>query len=184
MEPSVSPSRIPSITIIGWSTVIASVLMIAVNLMSLLTSSVLDSFDLTGSMPLVSQYVPQSMTRVLDLYRYSRWWTAYDILFFVFVLAAGVQFLRLRSWGRKAMEVACWIGLANGVVDALLSYLIWSNMQETLSMAMRSLGGGQYSYVNPLGFVTIVVGFFMWIIPCVGMIFYLRKESIRAIVRL
>ncbi len=179
MDTTGTTQRLPSITIIGWTTVIASVIMIAVNIMSLLSYSMLDTLDLNSTMPLVSQLVTQSMKKVIDLYRYSRWWTWYGILFFGFVLVAAVQFLRLRAWGRRALEIACWIGLINSVVDSALSYLIWKNMQETLSMAMRGLGGGQYSYINPLGIVTIVVGFFLWIIPSAGMIIYLRRPAIR-----
>jgi hypothetical protein len=171
--------RLPSITIIGWTTVIASAIMVVVNAMSLLSYTMLDTLDLNLNMPLVSQYVPQSMKKVIDLYRYSRWWTWYGILFFGFVLIAGVQFLRLRAWGRRALEIACWIGLANALVDSALSFLIWKNMQDTLSMALRGLGGGQTSYINPLGLFTIVVGFFLWIIPSAGMIIYLRRPAIR-----
>lgn len=158
--------------------------MILVDAVSLLSSSMLDALDLNMNMPLISQYVPQSMKMVIDLYRYSTWWTGYGILFFGFVLVAGVQFVRLRAWGRKALEIACWVGLFNAVVDSALSYLIWKNMQDTLSMALRGLGGGQYSYVNPLGLFTIVVGFFLWIIPSVGMIIYLRRPATRQAVSL
>jgi len=184
MDMTGTAPRPPSITIIGWTTVIASAIMIVVNAMSLLSYSMLDTLDLNMNMPLVSQYVPQSMKKVIDLYRYSRWWTGYGIVFFGFVLVAGVQFLRLRAWGRQALEIACWIGLLNAVVDSALSYLIWKNMQDTLSIALRGLGGGQYSYINPLGLFTIVVGFILWIVPSAGMIFYLRRPSIRQSVSL
>lgn len=179
-----STARLPSITIIGWTTVIASAIMIVVNAMSLLTYSMFDSLDMSLNTPLLSQLLPQSMKKVVDLYRYSRWWTAYGILYFVFVLVAGIQFLRLQAWGRKALEIACWIALLNAFVDSALSYVIWENMQETLSMALRGLGGGQYSSIDSLGLLTIVVGFFLWIIPSVGMIFYLRRPAIRQSVSL
>ena len=184
MDTTTATPRLPSIKVIGISTILASAIMIAVDAMGLLSYSMLDSLDLNSSMPLFSQYVPQSMKKVIDLYHYSRWWTAYGILFFGFVLLAGIQFLRLRAWGRKALEMACWVGMFNAFVDVALSYLIWKNMQDTLSMALRGLGGGQYSYVNPLGLFTIVVGFFLWIIPSVGMIVYLRRPTIRQAVSL
>ncbi|MDP2886281.1 MAG: hypothetical protein Q8P51_14800 [Ignavibacteria bacterium] len=178
METTISPHKLPSITIIGWTTVIASAIMIVVNAMTLLTFSMLDSLDMSLNTPLLSQLLPQSMKKVVDLYRYSRWWTAYGIFYFVFVLVAGIQFLRLQAWGRKALEIACWIALLNAFVDSALSYMIWENMQETLSMALRGLGGGQYSSINSLGLSTIVVGFFLWIIPSAAMIVYLRRPKI------
>ena len=184
LETKVPAPRIPSINIIGWTTVVASAIMIVVNAMSLLSYSVLNSLDMNQNMPMLSQYVPQSMQKVISLYRYSRWWTGYGLAFFVFVLIAGMQFLRLRAWGRKALEISCWIGLFNAFVDSVLSYMIWSNMQDTLSMVMRGLGGGQSSYINPLGFFTIVLGFFLWIIPSAAMIVYLRRPNIREAVSL
>jgi TRAP-type C4-dicarboxylate transport system permease large subunit len=119
------------------------------------------------------------MKNVMDLYSYSRVWTWYAIVFFGFALVAGVQFARLRDWGRKALEIVCWVGIFNALADTTLSYMIWKNMQDTLSMVMRGMGSSQYTFVNPLGFFMIVLGFFLWIIPSVGMIIYLRRPIIR-----
>ncbi len=184
METTASAPKLPSITIIGWSTIIASAMLIVVNIVSLVSYSMFDTLGLDLNSPALSQYVPQSMRKVMDLYSYSRWWTWYGIFFFIFVLITGIQFLRLRAWGRKALEVACWVGLLNAFVDSMLSFWIWQNMQETLSMVMRGMGGGQYSYVNPLGLFTIIVGFFLWIIPSAVMIVYLRRPKIREAVNL
>jgi hypothetical protein len=160
----------------------ASVIMIAVNAMSLLSFNALDSFNLDSS--LLNQYVPQGMKKVMDLYSYSRIWTLYGILFFGFALVAGIQFVRLRAWGRKALELVCWVGIFNAFADTILSFLIWKNMQDTLSMVMRSSGGSQYSFINPLGFFMIVLGFVLWLVPSVGMVFYLRRPAIRQAVSL
>jgi hypothetical protein len=146
-----------SVIVIGWCTVIASGIMVLVDLVSLLSFSAYDTLGLNS--PLLAPYLPQAMKKVTDLYRYSRIWTAYGIFYFMFVLFAGIQFLRLRAWGRTAMEAACWIGLLNAIVDTLLSYTTWHNMQEMLSAVLRDLGGGQYSYLNPIGFFTIIAGF-------------------------
>jgi len=45
-------------------------------------------------------------------------------------------------------------------------------------MAMRGLGGGQYSSIDLLGLSTIVIGFFLWIVPSAAMIVYLRRPKI------
>jgi hypothetical protein len=181
MQPTPA-SRPLSIPVFGWSTIMASVIMIAVDLVSLMSYSTLDSFNLDAS--LLSQYVPQGAKKVMDFYSYSRIWTCYGIVFFGFALVAGIQFVRLRAWGRKALEIVCWAGLVNALVETTLSYMIWKNMQDTLSMVMRGTGGSQYSFINPLGFVTIVLGFFLWIIPSIGMVIYLRRPAIRQAVNL
>jgi hypothetical protein len=182
MQTTIPPSRPLSIPVIGWSTIMASVIMIAVDAMSLFSFNTLDSLNLDASM--LSQYVPQGMKKVMDLYSYSRVWTCYGILFFGFALFAGIQFVRLRAWGRKALEIVCWVGMFNAFVDTALSFVIWKNMQDTLSMVMRGAGGSQYSFINPLGFFTIVLGFFLWVIPSIGMVIYLRRPVIRQAVSL
>jgi hypothetical protein len=182
MQTATPNPRPLSIPVIGWSTIMASIIMVAVDAMSLLSSTMLDSFNLDASM--LGQYVPQGMKKVMDLYSYSRIWTWYGIVFFGFALVAGIQFVRLKAWGRKALEIVCWVGIFNAVIDTALSFLIWKNMQDTLSMVMRGAGGSQYSFINPLGFFTIVLGFVLWIVPSVGMVIYLRRPAIRQAVSL
>ncbi len=174
--------RPTSVAVIGWASVLASGIMTLVNIGSLVSYGLYETIDL--NLPMVSQYVPQGLNNVLEMYRYSRLWTVYGIFYFLFVLVAGIQFLRLRAWGRTALEIACWIGLFNAVVDTWLSYAIWQNMQEVWTAVMRGLGGGRYPYLNPLGFITIIAGFFMWVIPCAGMIFFLRTKRIKESVNL
>lgn len=173
-----------SIAVIGWSTIAASALLIFSNLLTLVSSSALDRLNARFDTSLITQYVPQSMQTVLEFYAYSRWWTWYGILFFLFVLVAGGQFVRLKASGRLMLEIACWIGLFNAAVDTFLSYKIWASTQETLSMALRSMGGGHSAYLDPVGFFLIILGLFIWIIPSVGLIFYLRRPIIRQIVSL
>lgn len=176
--------HLPSIPIIGWSTILASALMILVNTGSLVTTSALDALNVNFNSPVFAQFVPDSLKSMLDLYTYSRWWTWYGILYFAFVLVAGVQFVRLRTWGRQALEASCWIGLMNALVDTFLSYEIWSGMQETFNVVLRSMGGVHSSYLNPLGFFTIMLGFLLWVIPSIGLIIYLRRPVIRQAVSL
>jgi len=51
----------------------------------------------------------------------------------------------------------------NALVDTFLSYEIWSRMQEIFSVVLRFDGGVHSSYLNPLGFFTIMLGFFLWL---------------------
>jgi hypothetical protein len=179
MQP-LTPQQPPrSIMIIGWATIAASAIMIVVNLMSLASSSILDSLGGALGAQLSPQSFPESMKHVFQMYEYSRWWTWYGIGYFCFLLVAAIQFLRLRAWGRSALEVACWIGLMNAMVDTTLSIWIWKSTQEALSMVLRNFGGGQYTFLSPLGFITIGAGFLLWIVPSAAMIWYLRKPAIR-----
>ena len=151
--------HLPSISVIGLSTALASALMIIVNIGSVVTTSALDDLNKTFDSPVFSQYVPESLKSMLDLYTYSRWWTWYGILFFALALVAGVQFYRRRSWGRSALEIVAWAALMNAFIDTYLSYEIWSRAQETFNIVLRSVGGGHSTYLNPLCLFTIVLGF-------------------------
>lgn len=171
-----------SILFIGWSSIIASGLMMFINLFSLFTYGAFD--EMGFSSPLLSQYVSASLRAVLELYRYTWWWTLYGILYFAFVLVAGIQFVQLKAWGRKALEVACWVGFVNALIDTTLGYLIWSKTQEAFSEVLRGLGGNQYSFINQAGLASIFVGLVLWVVPCGGLIVFLKKQSVREAVHL
>lgn len=172
----------PSISIIGWTTLIASALLILLNILSLFTYNMLEQMGL--DLPALSQYVPDSVKRILDLYRYQRIWTVYNIFYLAFVAVASVQFLRLRAWGRMMLEIACWVGLFNACIDTAISYYIWRDMESLMSAMLRGSGGSQYSSLSSVGYYSIVFGFFLWIVPCIGVIIYLRRPRIREAVSL
>ena len=177
-----SPDKPASVQVLGWITTLTAAALILVNVFGLQAFNALENFDLGGSA--LSKMLPDSMRDVLELSKYSRWWNIYGILFFVFLLISGIQFARCRAWGRAALEIACWIGLINAVVETSLSYLIWKRTQDAMGDVLRNLGGGQYGSFDQIGVVSIVLGFLFWVAPCVGMIIYLRAPKIRAAVNL
>jgi hypothetical protein len=60
--------------------------------------------------------------------------------------------------------------------------MLWKNMQTAIFAVTRNMGLGLGS-LNPLGMFTIVAGFFLWIIPSIGMIVYLRSPKLRALMK-
>ncbi|MBI3585789.1 MAG: hypothetical protein HY088_01505 [Ignavibacteriales bacterium] len=174
------PKTPPSIPIIGWTTLIASVLLAFLNIISLFTYNVMDQMGL--SLPALSQHLSDSMKGIMELYRYQRIWTMYNTGYLIVVAIAAIQFLRLRASGRAMLEIACWVGLFNAFVDTAISYYIWKGMQSLISAVFSGIGGGQYSSLNSIGYYSIVIGFFLWIIPCIGMIIYLRRPIVRGAV--
>lgn len=172
----------PSIPVIGWTTLLASLLLAFLNIGSLFAYNVMD--QLSVSLPALSQHVSDSMKGIMELYRYQRLWTIYNIGYLIVVAIAAFQFIRLRFWGRTMLEIACWVGFLNACVDTAISYYIWKSMQSLMSAVFSGIGGGQYSSLNTIGYYSIVLGFFLWIIPCIGMIIYLRRPAIREVVSL
>jgi hypothetical protein len=117
-----------------------------------------------------------------DLFLYNRIWTVYSIMYFVFVFVGAIYFVRFRAIGRTMLEIACWIGLVNACMDSLLSYAFLRQMNAVMSAVTSSMGVGLGS-LNPLGIVTIIAGFFLWIIPSFGMIMYLRRPKLKELLK-
>jgi hypothetical protein len=122
------------------------------------------------------------MESFTELFQYNLMWSIYTILYFFVVLVGAIQFVRLRAIGRTILEIACWVGIVNACVDSLLSYIFWKNIQTALSSVMGTMGMS-LGYINPLGMITIIIGFFLWIIPSIGMILYLRSLKIKALMK-
>ena len=154
-----------SVRIIGWSTAILSIIMILSEIFNLLTNPM-------EQLNMVFNIFPQaksSMDAMMDMFQYSRIWSVYMILYFWFVFFGSIQFIRFQVVGRMILEIACWIGILNACIDSFLSYILWKNMQSALSAVTGTMGMG-LGNLNPLGIITIILGFFLWIIPTIGMI--------------
>jgi hypothetical protein len=165
-----------SIRIIGWSTALFSIIIILSEISNLLTDP-MEQFNMVFNM------FPQAksgMDAMTDIFQYSRIWSVYTILYFWFVFFGSIQFIRFQEVGRMVLEIACWIGMLNACIDSFLSYILWKNMQTALSAVTGTMGMG-LGNLNPLGITTIILGFFLWIIPTIGMIVYLRKPGLKAL---
>ncbi len=166
-----------SVSVVGWSTILVSIIIIFSEIISVSENSMMNQFNVLFSAFPQAQHGFDSM---MDLFQYSRVWSVYTILYFSFVLVGALQFLRFRALGRTILEIACWVGILNACADSLLGYILWKNMEAAFSAVMRNMGMG-LGNLNPLGMVTIVLGFFLWIIPSIGMIVYLRSPKLRAL---
>lgn len=167
-----------SIFVVGWSTILFSIIIILTEFFNLLSNPMEQLNVLFSAFP----QARNSMESVTELFQYNRIWSIYTILYFFGVLAGAVQFVRLQEIGRKILEIACWVGMVNACADSLLSYIFWKQMQTALSSLMGNMGMS-LGYVNPLGTITIILGFFLWIVPSIGMILYLRSPKIRALMK-
>jgi hypothetical protein len=167
-----------SVRIIGWSTALLSIIIILSEFSNLLTNPM-------EQVSMVFQMFPQvksSMDVMTDIFQYSRMWSVYTIIYFWFVFFGSIQFIRFQSIGRMMLEIACWIGIVNACVDSFLSFMLWNHMQTALSNVSGNLGMG-LGNLNPLGMTTIILGFFLWIIPTIGMIVYLRKPALKMLMQ-
>ena len=167
-----------SVRIIGWSTAIFSIIIILSEVSNLLTNPM-------EQLNIVFNMFPQAkigMDTLTEIFHYSQIWSVYTILYFLFVFVGSIQFIRFQAIGRMILEIACWIGIVNACIDSFLSYILWKNMQTALSNVTGTMGMDLVN-LNPLGMATIILGFFLWIIPSIGMIIYLRKHGLKALMK-
>jgi hypothetical protein len=167
-----------SVRIIGWSTALFSIVIILSEVSNVLTNPM-------EQINMVFKMFPQSkgtMGAMSDMFQYSRFWSAYTILYFSYVFFGAIKFIRFQAIGRMILEFACWVGIVNAFIDSFLSFMLWKQMKAALSSLTGTMGIG-IGNLNPLGMVTIVLGFFLWIIPTIVMIVYLRKPALRALMK-
>ena len=167
-----------SVRIIGWSTALFSVIIILLEISNLLTNP-------TEQLHMVIQMIPQAkggMDAMMDLFLYSRIWSVYTILYFSFVFVGAIYFVRFHAVGRKILEIACWVGMGNACIDSYVSFHLWKQMESALSNVTGLMGVG-LANLNPLGMATILFGFFLWIIPTFGMVVYLRRPTLKALMK-
>ena len=166
------------VRIIGWSTALFSVVIILSDVTNLLTNPM-------EQVNMVFEMFPQAKggtDAITEMFQYSRIWSVYSILYFLYVFVGSIQFIRFKAIGRTILEIACWVGIMNACIDSLISYMLWKQMKAMLSTVTGLMGMGLEN-LNPLGMATIIFGFFLWIIPTIGMIVYLRKPALKALMK-
>lgn len=167
-----------SVTIIGWSTIVCSGLIILSDLFSLLLADSMNQLNpFLNSFP---QFKTGAMQSLVEISEYSRIWSMYTIGYFVVTMVGGVQFVRFRNIGRKILEIACWIGFCNACIDSYMSYSLWSAMHASLKNLVGTIGL-PLEELNPLGIGMIIAGFFLWVLPSSGLIVYFRRPALKAL---
>ena len=167
-----------SVYIFGWATIVVSVVLAFSQLLNLAITNSMDQIaGLFGGYPGLRNGILSSLK---DLFEYNRIWSIYSILYFLVTLFGGIQFVRLKEIGRRVLEIASWVGIVNACIDTTVSYLFWNDMEAAMRMTEGSIGLS-LQQLNPLGFGAIVVGFFVWVIPSIGIIVYLRRPSLKSL---
>lgn len=171
-----SASRPIFITIMGWSSLIVASLMILWDLYNLILSPTIDQFGLSSGT--IARFVPQASRFVDQVQSSARIWTTVDLLYFLLVFVSAVQLLKLRSRGRRLMEIAAWSGILLVTLSSVHSYLQLKEMEAMVGSILGRIGM-QTAVLVPAGMFSIILGFLLWLIPCGAVIFFLRLPSIR-----
>src|SRR6266567_4649118 len=91
-----------------------------------------------------------------------------QVLLGLYAAAAGSQFLQLRPWARKGVEVAAWGGIAFAVGCEVADLTAWIR---------RSSGSASFSYYL-VGVADTLLMAAIWSAPLVVTILYLRGDTI------
>ena len=174
-----NPRRPLSVWVFGLSTSLVSVVMVLSELFNLLSEQALAGMGLDVN--LLTRMVPREYQSLLDLYEYSRYTSYFNIFYFAAILVASVMFIQLRRLGRTILEIAAWVGLVDGLIEAIVGYLIMQRLQASMAAMMSGIGAGGYSFQLPVGLAATIFGLALWFIPSVSCLVYLRRRAVREI---
>ncbi|MGB2867040.1 MAG: hypothetical protein WBD36_01195 [Bacteroidota bacterium] len=173
-------TRPVSVRIVGIPLLVVAFVSIILNVSNLVLPNELESG--LKMLHQISRMPDSTMEESLyGLITLSRILAGVEILYFLVAAIGAVGFLQLREWGRKILEIGCWVGLGFGAGETVLSYTIWREMQLSLAGLLKSLGAGQYTLATPLGMAAILLGLLLWVVPTVGIGVYLRRPNVRAL---
>jgi hypothetical protein len=167
-----------SVRLVGWASALVSMIMILWEI-SNIASNPMDQILM------IEKMFPQTTggtNDFVEMFQYDRLWSIYSLVYFLLVLTGSIEFLRFKVIGRVILEIACWVGMLNACIDTLRSYYLWKQMQAVLSSVSALLGSSAGAFF-PLGTATIVLGFLLWTVPTGGMLVYLRKPALRALMK-
>ncbi len=168
-----------SVAIVGWSTIILSIIAILVNFFGLIDNSMQALLSTLGK---AYPWLNNGMDSLMDIIQYSRIWSMYTIMYFLVILVGAIFFVRFQAIGRRILEISCWVGLANACIDSLLSYELWNSMETALAGMTRGTGVS-VGRINLFGMIAIIIDFFLWVVPAIGIIVYLRRPTLKALMK-
>ena len=96
------------------------------------------------------------------------------LLLGAYIAAAGSQFLKMRTWAKKAVELAVWSGIM---------YVIVGEAYELAGWIHRSSGSGSFLYYF-LGVIDTLLMISLWSAPLLAAIWYMRRGSFDEVFKL
>lgn len=125
--------------------------------------------------------MPSGASGSFSMFRYFGVWIALKVLLGVFVIAAAIQFLRLRAWARSTLEVVSWLGLVYVLATGIMSVVAWGKMSGTVTLPASD---NFPSAFGAMGLLFSVVTMVLFAVPLIVVIWYLRGETIKEAMRL
>lgn len=164
--------RPPLVTVIGWIFIIFSILMILGGVMGLTVYSFMLKAG-GGNIPPVSEDMPALFKVISIVFQNFGLLVFLQIIFAVFMLIAGIQFLRLQAWAKTALEAISWLGLAFTIGFGIL----WVDMVSSLPVKEgTTVPRDMIDVFGAAAGITIMI---VWAVPIIVIIRLLRGKTVK-----
>lgn len=121
--------------------------------------------------------IPGEFASLLVLLKYGELTMLPTIAVAIFVIIAGIYFLKLHAWARGAMEIVCWVALGYYVGYGIFFIIFWNKL---LSHLLIPRGGPAIlPFMGPYGVFLTLISIMMNVVPLAVIIYVLRKKTVR-----
>jgi hypothetical protein len=178
MEPAAKKPT--SVTVIGWIFIVVSGLMLLSGAMGLVSFSLMKKMS-GGEFPPMVEGMPGAFKASAFMFKHFGLIAFLQILFAGFSLFAGIQFLRLRSWARTALEVIAWLGLTYIIGFGIFWIISWVSITSAIPAEGAAAPPAAFNIIGAImGAVVIAI----FAVPAIVIIIFLRKPEVRRAVSL
>jgi hypothetical protein len=172
---AVQKKRPTSVTVITWIFIAGAILMILSGGMGFAAFSFMK--QTTGGIPPVPEDIPGQLGVMQFVFQHFELIAMVQVALAIFIIIASIQFLRLRRWGRTALEVIAWLGLVYVVGFGIFWVASWIGI--TSSIPLTEGTSGPPPMFGIFGAIMGSVVALIWAVPLVVIIIFLRGKTIR-----
>ena len=172
MEP---PTRPTSVTVIAWIYIVGASLTMLSSLVALV---VFNAMKQMGGVPTMPPEVPAAFKLLGVVFQHYDLLVLLQLAFAVFVLVAGIGFLKLRAWARTALEAVSWLSLVYLLGFGILWIAMWVGVTSRIPQG-EGTPVSSAALFTTFGIVmaTVILGVFA--IPPIVIIKFLRGSTSR-----
>jgi hypothetical protein len=119
---------------------------------------------------------PAQMRSLLVLFNYSQRMMLPTMAIAIFVIIAGIFFLKLHAWARDALEVVSWLTIGYRIGTGIFFMVFWRNVLA--HMPFPQAGPGLGLIMGPHGTFMTLISTAMHVVPLAVIIYVLRSKDV------
>jgi lysylphosphatidylglycerol synthetase-like protein (DUF2156 family) len=165
--------RPTAVSVIAWTWILTGGFAVLSGIVSLLMLAAMPTLQ---SELTYGTGMPQSIGVMTSMFRYFDWLVPAQLVLAAVAIVAGVQFLRLQSWARVALEILSWISLIYVVGFGVFWVSTWSTLSGQFAQQGVPFDVETFRIAGLTVGIVVTLAF---AIPLAVMIKYLRGKAIR-----